>query len=76
MSGGVVLIVSVTGVSTGADIVVSTLVLSDEPDMFFVELQAEIASVNVPAAAMLKINFFIWSCFKFNGKTTRNLQKF
>jgi hypothetical protein len=77
VSGGIVFIVSVALlVSTGTDIVVSTFELSEEPDTFFVELQAKIARVIVLATAMLKINFFIWFCFKFNDLTTKHLKSF
>lgn len=64
VSGGIVLIVS-AGIRdvSGADIVVSALVLSELPDTFFVELHAEIAVVSVAATARLKINFLIGICF-------------
>jgi hypothetical protein len=62
MVSGIFLLVS-TG---GTAIVVSTLVVSELPETFFVELHAEMAIVKVPATARLKINFFIRICFKFN----------
>ena len=58
VSGGVVVFV----VSIGVVVVVvveSIVVLSDEPAMFLDELHAEVATINVPAKARLKIIFFI-----------------
>ncbi|MNY70787.1 hypothetical protein D3C86_2089930 [compost metagenome] len=64
-------------VSTGGtDMVVSTLVLSEPPETFFVELHAEMAIVKVPATARLKISFFIRICFKFNSLTILLCKKF
>jgi len=62
VSGGVVLAVSLTAVSTGVVVTVEStvvLVLSDEPETFFVELHAEAANINEPAKARLKIVLFI-----------------
>ncbi|MEJ2881126.1 hypothetical protein [Pedobacter sp. GR22-6] len=59
VSGGIVIVVSaVLAVSTGI-IVESTVVLSEVPDTFFVELHAVVAMAIDPAKARLKINFFI-----------------
>ena len=59
VSGGIVIVVSVVAaVSTGIA-VESTVVLSDDPDTFFVELHAVVAIAIEPAKARLKINFFI-----------------
>lgn len=64
VSGGNVLVVSINlDVSTGVDMLVSTLVLSEVPDMFFVELHADAAIIKVPAKARLKISFFIGYLF-------------
>lgn len=64
VSGGIVLDVSggvvVDVVSIGAVVAVeSVIVLSEEPAMFFDELHADVAIINVPAKARLKIIFFI-----------------
>jgi hypothetical protein len=69
VSGGVVLVVSVVVrvVSVVVDepvvgvlvVVESVLVLSDDPDTFFVELHADVANIIEPATARLKIIFFI-----------------
>lgn len=62
VSGGIVFMVSgiFLLVSTGGTaIVVSTLVVSELPETFFVELHAETAMVKVPATARLKISFFM-----------------
>lgn len=68
VSGGIVLIVSAgTRDVSGADIVVSALVVSEPPDTFFVELHAEIATVKVLATARLRINFLIGICFVFKN---------
>ncbi|KQR67365.1 hypothetical protein ASF92_16830 [Pedobacter sp. Leaf176] len=58
VSGGVVVVLVV---SIGAVVVdvESVIVLSDEPAMFLDELHAEVATINVPAKARLKIIFFI-----------------
>lgn len=63
VSGGVVLTVSVTVVSAGggggATLLVSTAVLSEEPETFLVELHAEVANIIEPAKARLKIVFLM-----------------
>lgn len=61
VSGGVVFTVSVLAVSAGgvATLLVSTVVLSDDPETFLVELHAEAANIIEPAKARLKIVLFI-----------------
>ena len=62
VSGGVVLLVSVLVVSAGGGdvtLLVSTVVLSEDPDTFLVELHAEAANIIEPAKARLKIVLFI-----------------
>lgn len=62
VSGGIVFEVSgvvVVVVSIGAVVVESVIVLSDDPAMFLDELHADVAIINVPAKARLKIIFFI-----------------
>jgi hypothetical protein len=64
VSGGVVLEVSLAAVSVVVVVVTvveSVVVLSEEPDTFFVELHAEAANIIEPAKARLKIVFFIMS---------------
>jgi len=63
VSGGVVLLVSTVFVSTGVDIVESTVVLSEVSEALFVELHADTAKINEPAKARLKIIFFICKLF-------------
>jgi len=47
-------------VSIGAVVAVESIeVLSDEPAIFLDELHADVAIINVPAKARLKIIFFI-----------------
>jgi hypothetical protein len=75
VSGGIVLVVSAgTREVSGADIVVSALVLSELPDTFFVELHAEIAMVSVPATARLRINFLIGICFVFKNNEAMQIR--
>jgi len=64
VSGGVVLdvsggVVGVAVVSIGAVVVESIVVLSDDPAIFLDELHADVAIINEPAKARLKIIFFI-----------------
>jgi hypothetical protein len=77
VSGGVVVFVVSTAcaaVSTAAGVVEvdveSTVVLVavlsvDVSEAFLVELHADVASMNEPAIARLKIIFFIVCCFSF-----------
>jgi hypothetical protein len=62
VSGGVVLLVSVFVVSTTGGLVtvlVSTVLLSDDPETFLVELHAVAANSNIPANARINPFFFI-----------------
>ena len=57
VSGGVV-VVLVVSIGVVVVDVESVVVLSEEPAIFFDELHAEVATINVPAKARLKIVFF------------------
>jgi hypothetical protein len=59
VSGMVVVVVSIVPVVSTGIAVESIAVLSELSDTFFVELHAEVAIIIAPAAARLKIIFFI-----------------
>jgi hypothetical protein len=82
--GGVVVAVSTTlAVSAGIVVVaeestvVEVLVLSvDVSEAFLVELHADVAIINEPAIARLKIIFFIVCCFNYKILTVSNVNGF
>ena len=66
VSGGVV-VVLVVSIGVVVVDVESVIVLSDEPAMFFDELHAEVATINVPAKAILMIILFIvFYCYLYS----------